>query len=61
MIYGATGLPNLCLANSFKGSADFGLEDAIWTLQSWPLSLVDWPTMNSQRIDIFLDPEATRR
>jgi len=48
IIYGTTG------ANDFK------LEDAIWTLQTWPISQVNWPTKNSERFDISLDPDMTR-
>ena len=29
-------------------------------LQTWPIDQVDWPTDNSQRQDIFLDPTLNR-
>jgi len=34
--------------------------NAIWTLQSWPLSWIDWPVQNTDRLDFFLDPEQNR-
>jgi len=42
------------------GRDDFALEDAIWTLQNYPLSHVDWPVRNSIRKDIFLNPDLSR-
>jgi hypothetical protein len=48
-IYGASG-PNR-----------FDLEDAIWTLQNWPLSQIDWPFQNSLRKDIRLNPDRSRQ
>lgn len=41
------------------GGAGFTQEDMesmIWNLQTWPLEQVDWPTDNTLRQDIFLDP-----
>ena len=36
------------------------LEDAVWTLENWPLSWIDWNVQNSHRLDFFLDPEQNR-
>ena len=36
------------------------VESIAWNLQTWPLELVDWPTANSQRLDITIDTEADR-
>jgi len=38
----------------------FNLEDAIWCLQTWPLSQIDWPYRNSNRTDFFLSPFGAR-
>jgi hypothetical protein len=36
---------------------EFGLEDAVWYLQSYPLDLIDWSVRNSHRKDIvFIEP-----
>lgn len=36
------------------------VEDTLWNLRTWPLSLVDWPVRNSHRLDIVLDWEGER-
>lgn len=36
------------------------LEKLVWSLREWPLDLVQWPTTNSHRLDIHLDPEQDR-
>ena len=39
------------------GAAEFGLEDALWTLRYFPLDMVDWTVRNSHRQDLTrLDP-----
>jgi hypothetical protein len=35
--------------------------DTLWSLRTWPLSLVDWPVQNSHRLDIVLDNEGERQ
>jgi len=35
-------------------------EDAIYTLQNWPLSWIAWETDNSERLDVFWDPDLNR-
>ena len=34
--------------------------DTLWNLRTWPLSLVDWPAMNSHRLDVVLDTDGER-
>jgi len=34
--------------------------DALWNLQTWPLELIEWPVMNSHRLDITIDPAMDR-
>jgi hypothetical protein len=46
------GLWNIITAIINPGS--FGLEDAIWYLQEYPLDLIDWSVKNSHRKDIEL-------
>ncbi len=36
------------------------LADSLWDLRTWPIETVDWPTLNSVRQDISLDPEVDR-
>jgi len=36
------------------------LDNAILTLQQWPLSWIDWPVQNSQRLDIEIDKDVGR-
>jgi hypothetical protein len=33
---------------------------ARWNLETWPLELVDWPTTNTDREDIWINPEINR-
>ena len=35
-------------------------EQLVWNLQTWPLDLVDWDTVNSGRLDIEINPEEDR-
>lgn len=44
------GLWNIMTA--LTGVSEFGLDDAIWYLQRYPLDLVDWTITNSNRKDI---------
>jgi len=44
------GLWNIMTA--LANPADFGLEEAIWYLQEYPLDLIDWSVKNSHRKDI---------
>jgi len=39
---------------------NFDLEDAVWSLRTWPLSQIQWPVQNSERLDITWDPDASR-
>jgi len=48
MIYGSTGVQ------------DFQLQDAIETLQQWPLEQINWPVKNSERKDVRLNPDLDR-
>ena len=41
-------------------SASPMVEDALRTLRRWPLELIDWPTPNSHRLDIRINPDYTR-
>lgn len=50
VIFGAAGL-----------SDDFAMRDAVETLQQWPLSQINWPVQNSQRLDVFLDANLSRQ
>jgi len=50
IVYGAT-----------SGADDFDLESVIWCLQTWPLEQINWPTINSDRIDILYNPEPAIR
>ena len=34
--------------------------DAVWSLRTFPLDLIDWPTRNSHRLDITVDPDLQR-
>lgn len=34
--------------------------DTLWNLRTWPLDLVDWPAMNSHRLDVVLDTDGER-
>lgn len=36
------------------------LADAIWDMRTWPLDPLDWPVLNSIRMDITFDPEVDR-
>lgn len=42
---------------AYNQEADFDLENVIWTLQNWPLSQIDWPVNNIQRLDYILNLE----
>jgi hypothetical protein len=44
------------LGDVIPGDAD----DAVWNLRTWPLSLIDWPAMNSHRLDVVLDSDGER-
>jgi hypothetical protein len=46
------GLWNIMTA--LAGPEEFGLEDAVWYLQDFPLDLIDWSVRNSHRKDIVL-------
>lgn len=46
------GLWNIMTA--LTGVSEFGLEDAVWYLQRYPLDLITWTTSNSNRKDIEL-------
>jgi len=46
------GLWNIMTA--LAGPEEFGLEDAVWYLQNFPLDLIDWSVRNSHRKDIVL-------
>lgn len=34
--------------------------DTLWSLRTWPLEAVDWPTLNSHRLDVRVDPDVQR-
>ncbi len=36
------------------------LADAVWDMRTWPLDPLDWPVLNSIRMDITFDPEVDR-
>lgn len=36
------------------------VKDAVWTLQNWPLSQIQWPVNNSRRLDITWNPVNAR-
>jgi hypothetical protein len=36
------------------------LENAIWTLQTWPVEQIDWPVDNTQRQDVQFDQSVDR-
>src|SRR5688572_14844450 len=38
---------------SLTNTSDFALKDSIWTLQTYPLSQINWPVKNGDRLDIF--------
>jgi len=44
----------------YQPTLDLNFEDAIYTLQNWPLSWIDWQIDNSERLDVFWDPELSR-
>ena len=46
---------------ALTGTKTFDLNEAIWYLQEFPLDLIDWEIMNSQRKDIELIPENFRK
>ena len=37
-----------------------GLDDPDWQLRRYPLNLVDWPSVNSHRLDVRLNPDWLR-
>lgn len=43
---------------AYNDEADFNINDIIECLQNWPLSQIDWPASNSQRLDYTLNLEA---
>jgi len=53
IIYGAYQI-------STNQKLDYGLDDALFCLQTWPLSQVDWPVQNSERLDIRINPDPDR-
>jgi hypothetical protein len=36
------------------------IEDAIWTLQTWPIEQIYWPVDNSKRLDVRMDIDPDR-
>lgn len=34
--------------------------DILWSLRTWPLELIDWPVINSDRLDLRFRPGADR-
>jgi len=43
------------------GLADMvAASDVLWNLQTWPLEWVDWTTHNSQRLDVYVNPQENR-
>ena len=47
---------------AITGTKEFDLQEAIWYLQRYPLDLVNWTVLNSQRKDIeFLKPNFRRQ
>jgi len=45
---------NFVLAST--GTAEFGLESALWTLRGFPLDLIDWTVQNRHRGDLTMLP-----
>ncbi len=45
---------------AYSGAETYGAEEAVWTLQQWPLELIDWPCENMHRLDIRIHPEKSR-
>lgn len=39
---------------------NFSLDDAISTLQTWPLSQIDWPVLNTKRLDVRINTDISR-
>ena len=36
------------------------IEQLVWNLRTWPLELIEWPSYNSHRLDIRINPEQDR-
>ena len=53
------GLWNFCYA--MTGASEFDLDESIWFLQEFPLDLISWTIINSNRKDIELIPTNFRR
>jgi hypothetical protein len=52
---GGAALPGPQLPDS-----DAALADTLWNLRTWPLESLDWPVLNSVRLDVPVDPEVDR-
>jgi len=54
-------LEKSALWSTMYGAMKFEDVDGIeWCLKEWPLSWINWPSMNSHRIDVLIDPEPNR-
>jgi hypothetical protein len=38
------------------GAQDFDLEESVWSLQTWPIEMIEWPVEIDQRLDILISP-----
>ena len=50
-----SSLWNAIIAAALNDIVPGDADDTVWNLRTWPISLIDWPVMNSHRLDIVLD------
>ena len=43
-----------------RDQIDADIEDTVWSLQQWPLELIEWPSRNSQRRDVSVAHDVGR-
>jgi hypothetical protein len=45
---------------AIRDQIDADIEDIAWSLQQWPLELIEWPSRNSQRRDVAIAHDVGR-